>query len=136
VTVAFFLVALILVLNAVVMFWATLAFPSVAGIGTLHVDTCAKVSRTGIIIHILINAIGTLLLGASNFCMQCLTSPTRADIDAQHARHRWLEVGILSLRNLRVLGRGRAWLWFLLGTSSFPIHLLSVFPVSKLAELS
>jgi hypothetical protein len=65
-----------------------------------------------------------LLLGISNYAMQCLTSPTRKEVDAQHARRNWLEVGVLSIRNLRLIDRGRVWLWFFLGLSSFPIHLM------------
>lgn len=126
VKVALFLVASILILNASVTLWASVTFQSDGGIGTLHIGPCAQVERTGTVVHIIINFIGTLLLGASNFCMQCLTSPTRKEVDSEHAQKKWLEVGILSLRNLRVIGKSRVWLWFLLGMSSFPIHLMYV----------
>ena len=56
--------------------------------------------------------------------MQCLTSPTRDEIDKAHARYDWLDIGILSLRNLRRISWDRIGLWWLLAFSSIPIHLL------------
>jgi hypothetical protein len=121
-----FLVAFILILNAAVTLWASMSFSVEGGLGTIYRGTCAQVESTGFSLHILINIIGTLLLGASNYCMQCLTSPTRKEIDREHREKRWLEIGLLSLRNLRVINTERIWLWFFLGLSSFPIHLMSV----------
>ena len=123
-----FLVAFILLLNAIVTLWASLTFPVDGGLGTLYRGACWQVEKTGFSLHVLINIIGTLLLGASNYCMQCLTSPTRKEVDARHRVKDWLEVGILSVRNLRAIDRRRIWLWFFLGLSSFPIHLVYVSP--------
>lgn len=130
------LVALILVINATVTLWASIAFPISSGIGVIYEGTCAQVQRTGFGLHLLINVIGTLLLGASNFCMQCLTSPTRREIDRHHRIKSWLEVGILSVRNLRAIDRSRLWLWFFLAASSFPIHLMWVFRTEPSAKLT
>ena len=74
--------------------------------------------------HVLINVLSTILLSGSNYCMQCLSAPTRDDLDAAHAVGRWLEVGIPSIWNLRHIGRRRLYLWLLLGFSSLPLHLL------------
>jgi hypothetical protein len=74
--------------------------------------------------HILINALSTLLLAASNYTMQVLSSPTRKDIDKAHARHEHLDVGVLSMRNLSRIPRRRLFLFVLMGLSSIPIHLL------------
>ena len=56
--------------------------------------------------------------------MQCLTAPTRTDIDEAHAKGRRLDIGILSVRNLGSIGVKRVLLWSLLGLSSVPLHLL------------
>jgi hypothetical protein len=52
-------------------------------------------------IHILINILSTILLSASNYTMQVLSSPTRGEIDRAHRRGEWFDVGVLSVRNLR-----------------------------------
>ena len=56
--------------------------------------------------------------------MQCLTSPTRDEIDKAHARHDWLDIGVPGLRNLRRISWDRVGLWWLLALSGIPLHLL------------
>lgn len=79
-----------------------------------------------IFLHIAINAFSTFLLAASNYTMQILNGPTRSEIDRTHQRGRWLEIGLLSLRNLKHISRKRAVLCAVLALSSIPLHLLSV----------
>ncbi|KAL8848400.1 MAG: hypothetical protein Q9221_006599 [Calogaya cf. arnoldii] len=55
--------------------------------------------------------------------MQCLSAPTRRDIDRAHARHVCLHVGVQNMRNLLYISRTNAFLWFLLALSSIPLHL-------------
>ncbi|RAR05685.1 serine threonine protein kinase [Stemphylium lycopersici] len=43
--------------------------------------------------------LGTVL-GASTYAMQGLTSPSRKEVDATHAKGKWLEIGTSSVRNL------------------------------------
>ena len=75
-------------------------------------------------LHLAINVLSTLLLGASNYCMQCLTSPTREEVDRAHSRHIWLDIGIPSVRNLRRVSWYKIILWWLLAISGIPLHLL------------
>ena len=56
--------------------------------------------------------------------MQCLSSPTRSEIDKAHSQGIWLDIGVPSVRNLRRLSKPRVILWWLLATSSIPLHLL------------
>jgi hypothetical protein len=86
--------------------------------------TDVAISRWSTVFHIVINVFSTILLAASNYTMQVLCSPTRSDLDAAHRKGIWLDVGLLSLRNLRHLPRGRIILGLLLGFSSIPLHLL------------
>lgn len=76
------------------------------------------------VFHIIIKAFSTILLAASNYTMQVLCSPTRFDLDAMHAKGLWLDIGLLSLRNLRYLPRRQVDIGLLLGFSSIPLHLL------------
>lgn len=74
-------------------------------------------------IHIAVNALSTILLAASNYTMQVLSSPTRKDIDKAHAKHQHLDIGVLSTRNLGRIPRRRLMLFLLMGFSSIPVHL-------------
>jgi hypothetical protein len=94
------------------------------GISNMIVGDGATISRWNTVLHILINALSTILLAGSNYTMQVLNSPTRKDVDAAHAKGQWLDIGILSPLNLRSLSRTRAVLWSTLTLSSIPLHLL------------
>ncbi|KAH8732907.1 hypothetical protein GQ44DRAFT_639726 [Phaeosphaeriaceae sp. PMI808] len=82
-----------------------------------------EVSRWSSALHILINALSTLLLAASNYTMQVLSSPTRKDIDKAHAKREYFDIGVLSTRNLSRIPRRRLLLFILMALSSIPIHL-------------
>ena len=56
--------------------------------------------------------------------MQCLSSPTRSEIDKAHSHGAWLDIGVPSMRNLGRLSTNRVVLWWLLAISSIPLHLL------------
>ncbi|OAP57066.1 hypothetical protein AYL99_09179 [Fonsecaea erecta] len=85
---------------------------------------CGKVESLDIWIHLAINTLSTLLLGGSNYCMQCLSAPTREDVDRAHARGEYLDVGVPSVRNLRRISARKIILWCALGLSSIPLHLM------------
>ena len=56
--------------------------------------------------------------------MQCATAPTRSECDKAHARGKWLDVRVMSVRNLTKIGWRRPLIWGSLALSSTPIHLL------------
>lgn len=119
-----FTAAVVLIVNTVLTIWATYTFHMQDGIGTLLEGSCSTVRTWGLWLHLTINALSTLLLGASNYCMQYLTSPTREEIDKAHARRVWLDIGVQSVRNPRYISSIRMILWCLLGLSSVPLHLM------------
>jgi len=114
----------VILINFIFTIWAIATFGVDDGIGTLQEGDCHKTKSINFWIHLAINILSTALLSASNFAMQCLTSPTRHDIDKAHAQRKWLDVGVPSFRNLRRLSRDRVILWYLLASSSIPLHLL------------
>ncbi|PVH98584.1 hypothetical protein DM02DRAFT_615710 [Periconia macrospinosa] len=118
-------VLIVFIINLVVTIWGTRLNPSdsSANGGLLYEGDCDRVDRLNSGIHILINVLSTVLLSASNYCMQCLSAPTRKDIDQAHAKRQWLDIGVPSLHNLRRISRKRALIWSLLGLTSLPLHL-------------
>jgi hypothetical protein len=85
---------------------------------------CEQVRKINTGLHFAINILSTLLLSASNYAMQCLSAPTRSEVDAAHKKRHWLDIGVLSVRNIRKISTRRALLWAILGLSSMPLHLL------------
>ena len=56
--------------------------------------------------------------------MQRLCAPTRQELDKAHRDHFWLDIGIVSVRNLAKISKRRLAIWLLLALSSVPLHLL------------
>jgi len=90
----------------------------------LYSGDCRKVENMSVWIHLAINALSTALLSGSNYCMQCLSAPSREEVDKAHAQNKWLDIGVPSVRNLRSISRKKVSLWWLLGISSVPLHLM------------
>ncbi|PYI36773.1 hypothetical protein BP00DRAFT_462468 [Aspergillus indologenus CBS 114.80] len=102
----------------------------------LYTGQCALARHSATGIHVVINVLGTILLGASSYVMQCLGAPSRSDIDRAHASSRWLVVGSFSFRNFAVMSPKRKVLWGLLLLSSTPIHMIYNSVIfSSIAEL-
>lgn len=116
--------AVVLCINLVLTIWAISSTGVQSGLGTLQDGNCKRTARLTFWAHLVINILSTLLLGASNYSMQCLSSPTRGEIDKAHNKGVWLDIGVPSVRNLRRLSTTRVTLWWLLAISSIPLHLL------------
>ena len=116
---------IVLVINISLLLWITTNFRlSNDGIATVYEGSCKRKTKISIWCHLAINICSTLLLSASNNAMQCLSAPTRADVNSAHSRGVWLDIGIPSFKNLRTIGWKRVPLWAVLGLSSLPLHLL------------
>lgn len=90
----------------------------------LYDGKCDTVSKLSTGVHLLINAMSTTLLCASSYCMQCLSSPTRQELDWAHKQRSWLDIGVLSPRNIKSISKSRRLQWLVLGLSTVPLHLL------------
>jgi hypothetical protein len=94
------------------------------GIGTLAQGQSRSITHRSTAYHVLINLASTILLTSSNYCMQVLCSPTREEVDQAHRHIQWLNLGVLSPHNLRHVTVRRILLFWTLGLSSVPLHLL------------
>ena len=128
--------AMILCINAILIIAGAAKSGNQSGLTTIQEGSCSETNRLDVWLHLLINILSSALLAASNYCMQCLSAPTRGDIDKAHKQKRWLDIGIHSIRNLRHISTSRLCLWWLLGLSSVPLHLLynSAIIASKAAQ--
>jgi hypothetical protein len=92
----------------------------------LFKGSCNRVQQLNLAGHVLIAILNTVLLSASNYSMQCLTAPTRADVDRAHQGHprSLVEVGVLSFSNLKIIRKGRVFMLAIMGLSSLVLQLL------------
>lgn len=118
---------IVLVVNASVIAWATSRYPPVGGFGVIFSGGCAEAKRMNTWLQLIINILSSTLLAASNYCMQCLSSPTRKEVDKAHSQGKILDIGIPSIQNLRSIGTDRRVLWIALALSALPLHFVSVF---------
>ena len=114
----------VLLLNTILTIWASVTFPMDGGIGTLIKGDCSKSKSWAQWIHLAINALSTILLGASNYTMQTLIAPSRREVDEAHAKGKMLAIGVPSVQNLGLINRKRLWLFIVLTISSVPLHLM------------
>lgn len=115
----------VLIVNLSLTIWASVKFDlQDGGLGTVQEGSCQKTRDLSLWLHLAINVLSTLLLSASNYCMQCLSAPTREEVDRAHHRGKWLDIGVPSLRNLTGISWYRLVLWWLLALSGIPLHLL------------
>lgn len=92
--------------------------------GPLIIGDCERIKRIGTWIHLGINVLSSLVLGGSNYCLQCLSAPTRTEVDKAHSEGFWLHIGVPNLRNFWKIRRRKFLVWVILGLSSIPFHLL------------
>jgi hypothetical protein len=118
------LAATVFLVNLSLTIWAAVRFGMNGGIGTIYDGSCSITKRMSLWLHLAINVLGSALLSASNYCMQILSSPTRAEVDKAHAKQHWLDIGLPSVKNLRNVASFRVLLWWCLGLSSVPLHLM------------
>lgn len=116
--------SVVFVINLVFTVWAVKTSGPFNGTITLQAGSCETTKKLTVGLHLLINILSTLLLGASNYSMQCLSAPTRDEVDRAHSRGIWLDIGVPSIRNMRNISMRNIVLWWLLALSSAPLHLL------------
>lgn len=122
---------LVLIINISVTMWATAKYPLTGHVGLLFNGDCAKAKSINAWLQVAVNILSTVLLGASNYCMQCLSSPTREEIDRSDARGFYLHIGVPSAHIFWGVGRRRRLLWLVLAISALSLQFVYVFRPSK-----
>ena len=116
---------IVLLINLGITLWAVGSHKKAPNGGfVLYRGDCTKAKHINTAAHLLINILSTVLLSASNYCMQCLSAPTRAEVNQAHTKRTWADIGVPSVRNLRLVKLTNVTCWILLGLSSVPLHLL------------
>lgn len=118
------LVSIVLIINFSLTIYANFKYPSTEAVGLLYKGNCDNVRKLNLWLHLLISALSTLMLSASNFCMQIQSAPTRADIDAAHEKGTWMDIGLHSPRNFIYIQGWKRVSWVILGITSLPINML------------
>ncbi|KAI9850909.1 MAG: hypothetical protein M1824_003016 [Vezdaea acicularis] len=114
----------VLIINSSFLIWGLVKRDASSGFGTIFEGRCTKEKSLTLWIHLAINILSTVLLSASNYCMQVLSAPTREEVNKAHAKGFWMDIGVPSVRNLGKISRQRLLFWWILGCSSIPLHLM------------
>lgn len=120
------LVSAVLIVNLSLTIYANFEYPSVEAVGVIYKGDCNTVRKLNLWLHFLISVLSTLMLSASNFCMQIQSAPSRADIDVAHEKGTWLDIGLHSPRNFIYIRGWKRASWVILGITSLPINMLYV----------
>ncbi|KAJ5963319.1 uncharacterized protein N7479_003195 [Penicillium vulpinum] len=92
---------------------------------SLYMGKCSTSKNWTTGLHLLINILSTALLGASNYCMQCLAAPSREQVDKAHSQKTWVRIGVPNIMDLLRYQTGkRRFLGLILLITSLPIHLI------------
>jgi hypothetical protein len=110
--------------NLILTIIGTIQYTPQNGVGLIYEGDCSVVGSLDLWLHLLINILSTLMLMASNYCMQLQLSPTRQAVDRAHTNGTWLDIGVGSWRNFRYISRWRQISVAILLLSSAPIHLM------------
>jgi hypothetical protein len=114
----------ILAINIFTTVWATVRYDIKGDTGILFQGSCSTARQMDSGFHFAINLLSTAVLGAINFSMQILVSPTRGEVDRAHGRRKWFHIGTPRLRNLWMIGGVRVIVYTILALSSATLHLL------------
>ena len=114
----------VLLTNTAATVYFKIRWKSIGDLGTIYRGDCAQSNRLNSGLHIIVNVLSTILLAASNLCMQLLAAPTRQEVDKAHQHHVWFDIGAPSFRNLKYISKRRIIAILLLATSSIPLHFL------------
>lgn len=124
-SIAAILMGTVLAAYVVFIIWASQRSTDRTSIRTILEGSCSTVSATNLGLHVLVNVMGAIVSIASACALYLLSSPTRNEIDEAHAKGNGLDIGVLSLRNLKSFKKKI--LFGLLIISSLPIHFLLVY---------
>jgi hypothetical protein len=119
------LAILVVAINITVTIYAIVQYPPDSrGVGTFFQGSCSSVTVLNSALHVGVNVVSSLFLGAGNYCMQILVAPSREETDNAHRKGRALEIGVPSMINLWYIERKRAVAWFITGLTTIVLHIL------------
>ncbi|KAH8812621.1 hypothetical protein F5884DRAFT_820450 [Xylogone sp. PMI_703] len=97
--------------------------PDKRGVGTISIGSCSKMGWINSTLHITLNILSSLFLGAGNYCMQILAAPSREEVYNCHSKRVVMDIGVPSAHNLWYIERRRAIIWIALMIVATVLHL-------------
>ncbi|KAI0123305.1 hypothetical protein BJ170DRAFT_736541 [Xylariales sp. AK1849] len=114
----------VVIANIGITIWIMVHYhPDPRGIGTLSFGNCKEMDTINTVLHVGLNIMSSLFLGAGNYCMQIIGAPSRQEIDTAHANGVSLDIGVPSVKNIWHIQRQRKLFWVLFGICATTLHL-------------
>ena len=117
-------VSLCLVIEAILLLSALSLSVGAFGSGLLYKGSCSKVKSLTVWLLLPLNIAATVLISTSNYVMQVMAAPDREEVDYAHSLATSITIAGMRFRNLQFGGLRRRVIWWILGVSSLPIHVL------------
>ncbi|RDW59555.1 hypothetical protein BP6252_12642 [Coleophoma cylindrospora] len=122
---SFFIVLAVFVINLTLTILVYVSkLPNLGPLRTVRQGSCSMIYKLDTTLHLAINVLSTLMLGASSLCLQLASAPTRQQVDEAHKNGCWADIGVPSLRNLKIISWQATLIWIVLVITSTPIHFL------------
>lgn len=102
------LAAVILVAMIVCIVLAATTGKFGAGDRIISTGSCGRIRGIDQAVQVIGNVLGIFFIAGASYVTQVLVSPTRDEVDAAHGKHRWLDIGVPSLRNMTAISVDRA----------------------------
>jgi len=115
---------LVLVVGIVCLILAVSKAQMLGGESAIFAGGCAQAERIGWGLRAVISVFVIILLAIGNYVFQVLSSPTRRELASAHERHKWLEIGVPSWRNLRFISSTRVFLAAVILLAAFSTQLM------------
>ncbi|KAK2774389.1 hypothetical protein CKAH01_03622 [Colletotrichum kahawae] len=116
------------------IFLITISKSNISDMPPFHAADCEDTRRVMVVVRFVVGAFATLAIVSSYNFMQLLVSPTREDVDRAHAQRRWMDIGCMSVKNLRFISNPRRVLFGLFALIWIPFHLLAPASVAETAR--
>lgn len=117
-------VSLCLIVETILLLAALSVSMGGFGSGLLYKGSCSRVKNLTIWLLFPLNIVATVLISTSNYVMQVMAAPDRKEVDYAHSLATSITIAGMRFRNLQFGGRPRRLIWWILGISSLPIHVL------------
>lgn len=119
-------ISVCLIAETVLLIWASVRSSGAKGSGLIYAGHCQRVRSMEVWLLLPLNIAATVIVGTSNYVMQIMSAPTREQIDTAHSFAKPIAVAGIKFNDMRNNHGGnlRRAIWWLLGLSSIPIHLL------------
>ncbi len=105
------IIGVCLLAESVLLIWGLATGGPSGGQGIIYEGDCRAAKDFTNVLAVLLNILGSVLIGTSNYTMQCLSAPSRKEVARAHANGRTLQIGSSSPSDILYMSSWKVSLW-------------------------